>query len=88
LSSIIRETRWHVAHRLSVKHSAVVKLQNTEACIADARNVGQDCVEYQLQVAGLGADDAQHIGGSGLLFECFAEFGGAFAQPYRDTEAR
>ena len=40
-------------------------------------------IEHSLQVERRAADDLEDIGGSGLLFQCFGEVGGALGEVCR-----
>jgi len=64
-------------HRDRAKGVSLAKEQIAELCLAESRRVRQHGLEHGLQVAGRARDDAQHLGGGGLLLQRFAQFVGA-----------
>ena len=64
----------HISLRSALKAFAVVDGHKSERGIAKMQGFVEDRGEYWLQIAGRGADDAQHIGGGGLLLERLAKF--------------
>jgi hypothetical protein len=62
-----------------VKQLSIIPIQHAELCFADTHRVLQYRLEYGLQRAGRRADNAEHIGGSGLLLQRFGEIVRALA---------
>src|SRR4030081_1856163 len=58
----------------SAKRASLRQKQRAALGLATPRRVRQHGLEYRLQLARRARDDAEHLGGSGLLLECFAEF--------------
>src|SRR5262249_13181968 len=59
----------------SAKTFAIEELQAPDVIPAKAEGLLQDRVEHRRQIARRGIDDLQDLGGSGLLFQCFARLG-------------
>src|SRR5262249_52387942 len=68
----------HVAMHSKGKEAGTVEaMQDAELGLAKARCFVQYSIEHRANLAGLGADHAQHLGRRGLLFQRPAEFHGA-----------
>ena len=60
-----------------VETLAVVSHSYAEGGLAQAVAPFEHRVEHRREIAGRGIDDPQHLGGRGLLFQRFGQFGGA-----------
>src|SRR5262249_29097368 len=67
--------RWHPPGRDSAETVAVVAHQRTSVCTTEAVRLLQDRVEHWREFARRGINDAQYLGGRGLLFEGLARLG-------------
>ena len=56
------------------KRVALTKPHDAEFGFANSGRVSQHSIEHRLKFAGRAADDAQHLGGRGLLLQGFAQF--------------
>src|SRR5215831_15642142 len=58
-------------------HNHSVSLAESECRVIDSTNAGgalHDCIEHWLHVRRRAADDAEHLGGCGLMFQGLAQF--------------
>src|SRR5262249_25974629 len=67
-------SRWQVVKRNGTEAIALAQPQDAELGLTDARGILQHRLKYRLQIAGRRADDAQHLGGRGLLLQRLSEF--------------
>src|SRR5262249_52624780 len=58
---------WHVVRRNGAKAVAFIEIKDAKLGLTKLRRVRQHRCEYRLQLAGRAGDDAQHLGGCGLL---------------------
>src|ERR1051326_5213283 len=86
LAQQLRQRAFNPAHRYCPEGAAFMKLQAAKCDAAEVVGFLQDRVEYRGEIAGRGIDDAQDLGGGGLLVERLREFGGAVA--HRSEERR
>src|SRR6516165_9420885 len=74
-----REIGRHVEHRDVAESLALIEEHSAEHAIAEPARIAEHRVEYGLQLAGAGRDDAQYLGGGGLLLQRLARLGHAAA---------
>src|SRR5438552_1722214 len=65
----------HAAHRDSAKLTALIKLKRAKRDAAEPHRLVEDRIEHRREVTGRRIDYAQHLCGSGLLFEGLVRFG-------------
>jgi len=67
---------------------AVPGAQGTEGGTAQAQRLVEQRVEHRAEVSGVGVDDAQYLGGRGLLFERLLRLGNQPRVFHRDNRLR
>ena len=70
----------HAMVSLERNHLTIEPVQSGECRLAQPSGAPYDCIEDRLQVSWRTADDAQDLGGSGLLLQRFGEVTVAFLQ--------
>src|SRR6516162_10964181 len=70
-----REIGRDVEHRDVEEPPALIEEHSAEHAIAEPARIAEHRVEYGLQLAGAGRDDAQYLGRCGLLLQRLARLG-------------
>src|SRR6516164_8626722 len=83
-----REIGRHVEHRDVAEPPALIEEHSAEHAIAEPARIAEHRVEYWLQLAGGGRDDAQYLGGRGLLLQGLARLGDQPRVLHRDHRLR
>src|SRR5437899_894021 len=83
-----RELRREIARRHAPVPLAIIGYQSAPRSAAQTVRLLQYRVEYRGEIAGRGVDDAEHLGGRGLLLQGFARLGDQPRVLHRDDRLR
>ena len=75
LAQTLRDRLRHAAYRRRAEMRPVAQKQRSVIAVAEPVRLFQYRVEHRGEVAGRAVDDAQHLGGRGLLLQCLARLG-------------
>src|SRR5215472_6686904 len=67
---------WNPASGDGTGSLAVDEGHEAERCSAQPHRLFEHCLEYRREITGRGIDDLQHLGGRGLLRDCFVALSG------------
>jgi len=74
-SDLLNEHGIQVARRCEIEEFAVIGPQVTKRGVAQPHSLFKHRIEHRDKITGRGVDDAQYLGGRGLLLQRLARFG-------------